>query len=133
MTSLERQLFSEELAALDEADDSIRQAMKPFYDALLAVETLRDNLLTKHEAEVAGHCDGCAALILTGERGHRCADGEVLCFACAPTWRDLKNQWRKSTTDDDGGVIDEALAGLAAAEAHVKGGGALADKHVWPL
>jgi len=86
-----------------------------------AIDELVDNLL-----EVVGHCDGCTAIILVGDQGHRCHDGEAhLCAACAYTWGEVKEQWDK---DEHGGDETDHARFVTAYDAHIAAGGKPTDK-----
>lgn len=120
----ERVKLAEELGALSKAQESIRAARKPFDDAIAAIEEVYENLLYKHEVEIAGSCEGCDRLLFVGEMGHRCEDGPLLCEEHAPTYGDVKRQWEEKDDADP----DERQDAINAAETHVAAGGSLGDK-----
>lgn len=127
MTPEVRETLAEELAALDKAEDAIRVAMKPFSDALLAVETLRENLLEKHGTDHVGSCETCGRALFEGDLGYSYSDAEVkLCAEHAPTYAD----WKR-TTEGEPEAYD-SLDHLASAKKqiadHLAAGGSLDDK-----
>ena len=132
MDDKQREELIERIAGLDTAIQAIEKARKPFDEAMYAVIMVKDELLERHEAEIAGTCEGCSHTVLNGEKGYRCSEGEILCRACAPTYRDEKKELENAREADDGDP-DEIQGSLSAIEAHVKGGGSLDDKHVFPL
>lgn len=90
MSMNERAVLKTSLDNLDAAQQQIEKAMEPFRSAMAAIETIRDDLLTTHDVEVAGECEGCGKLLFAGEMGLRCNDGPILCEECAPTWEEAK-------------------------------------------
>lgn len=129
MTDAERAALLEQLRDLDAAQAKIAEARKPFDAATSAIEGVKEALLERHEAEIAGRCETCDRLLFYGDRGHRCDDGPIVCEEHAPTWADIKEEWT-CAVDPDPDDLREALADV---EAHVAGGGSLEDKVIHEL
>lgn len=133
MTPEDREKLEEELKGLDAAEAAIRAAMKPFDDALRAVETLRENLLERHDADRVGTCETCGKTLFEGDLGYSYSDGEVkLCAEHAPTYGD----WKRTTEDEPEAY--ESAGHLAEAKEqihdHLAAGGSLDDKvQLFPL
>lgn len=114
------------LDGLAKAESVLDAAMKPFRDAARALDDVKERVLDALGAEEVGQCEGCRAILLTGDKGHRCADGPILCAECAPTWADVHLQWARG---ECGEVDGEDAHGdfLAAYEAHLAAGGSPDD------
>lgn len=81
------------LDALDEAEAAVQQLMRP-YDAIVdRLHGIREMLLEQHGGvTVAGKCEACDRLMLTGELGYHFEEGGVLCAEHSPTWGDWRDQ-----------------------------------------
>lgn len=124
MDENDRASLKAELAELDKAEDAIRTARKPFDDAIMAVETVRSNLLEKHDVEIAGSCEACSRLLFIGDMGYRYEDCTV-CEACAPSYADAEENWSKN---DDKCDAEDKAAFLSTLAAHLAAGGSRSDK-----
>lgn len=116
-----------QLSALNKAENAVRIARRPFDKAIDEIDTAREEILGAHEAEIAGECIGCTELLLVGEQGHRCRDGELLCEACAFTWADVKAQWDMGE-DSDAESAEARARFFSLFKAHIAGGGSPDDK-----
>lgn len=126
-----REALRGQLDELDKAAEEIETAMKPFRLALNAVEGVREALLERHDAEIAGKCEGCLDPIFSGDKAYTDGSGEVtFCERCAPTWGDLRKETLEMP-DDAWDEPDGRQRCLDMIEAHVAGGGSLDEKHVW--
>lgn len=77
-----------------------------------------------------GRCATCATLLYAGDVGLLDDDGNVLCAAHAPTWRELIRRYETS----DSPVLKASLDFVrASAEMHVQRGGSLDDTSAGPL
>lgn len=90
-----RQVFT----LLAELDDGL--AVSDFDPESLAIETATEALKAGFHRDYASTCEGCGAVILSGDQGHRCLEGELLCKECTPTWADVKQQWDSGELSDD--------------------------------
>jgi hypothetical protein len=136
MTEEQRDELRQQLTELGAAIAEIEKARKPFDLAISALVGVREALLEQHEADVVGTCEGCSNPILSGELGHSCNDGPVLCEACAPTWNDIRREYDEAKA---AGAFEEIFDDPDMAAFHDK---TVADriavgdgdkKHVWPL
>lgn len=127
MDETSREKLKAEFAALDEAENSIREGRKPFDVALLAIETVRENLKEKHEVEIAGECEGCTRLLFAGEKGFRYEDGPILCEECSPTYGDAESVFKNRDPADDEDPEDRTSF-MRQLETHLAGGGSRTDK-----
>lgn len=103
-TVLESQLaaIGDAEKALDALMEPLRQQMQPYLAALSQLQGVRDTLLEAAGVELADEtCEGCGCVLFTGDLVHRCADGPILCQACAPTFRDVLHQWQQKLAEDD--------------------------------
>lgn len=110
MTDEERTALQEQLVELDKASGQIGDAMQPFRDALAAIDGVREALLTRHNVEIAGQCEGCERLLFVGDMGHRCEDGPMLCAECSPIYADVLKQARERLGEGDQDVADTVTA-----------------------
>lgn len=137
MTPDQREKLQERIKSLDAQADNIRAAMKPFEDrvkpfqeALYAIEAVKEGLVEDAGVEVVGNCESCELILFAGDLGHRCADGPILCAACSPTWKDLLDQY--TAEGAAGSAEDPEAFALGLARARVGAGNA--DKpFVWSL
>jgi len=115
------------LAELDKcvpADTMLDQSMA----VESAMESLKDNF-----SDYVGKCEECDAILLEGDMGHRCVDGEPLfCAEHAYTWSDVKESYEveDGVRDDDPDAYRDFVQRF---EAHIAAGGKPDDKIVWPL
>jgi hypothetical protein len=128
LTDEDREKLKARLDEIAAAEETIRKARKPFDDAIGALDTVRQQLLDEHEAEIADTCEGCSRLLFVGELGHRCADGPTLCLSCSPTWNDLAKDYATMSDDD---ISDEAVSRETIQARIAAGDGD--KKNVWPL
>jgi hypothetical protein len=126
-----RSALREQLDELAAAEEKLYAARKPFDDAIFAIDNVRESLLERHDADLCGRCEGCADIILKGDKAH-IGEDVSLCEACAPTYRECKTSWEEAMARDD---CDEADAKevFAAFERHVANGGSLDDKNVYTV
>lgn len=132
LTPETRAHLTEELAKLAAAEKQVeaemaplREMMKPFNDRLDAIEASRDELLDRFGASVAGYCEVCNKLLLSGDKGHSCADGPILCEDHAPTYRALQRQLEEATEEGDSEWIRATSQDIAD---HLTSGGTVDDK-----
>lgn len=125
-----REELVEQLKELDDAMAQIDKARLPFDRAMSALYGQKERLLERHEADIAGSCEGCSDVIFMGEPAH-IGEEMMFCEACAPTWADCKKSWEEALERGD---VDEeeALLHLSSIEARIAEGLSLDDKHVWP-
>lgn len=124
ITEAERESIKAQLAELDAAQEAIRKARKPFDDAVMAVEGVREALLERYEAETAGTCATCGKLLFTGEKGYRDED-VVQCAEHAPTFADWQaNIEAGPDAFEDAEVYQQSAEALAK---HLSAGAALTD------
>jgi len=131
-----REKLRDQLKVLDDGIAAIHQARKPFDDAIMALDTQKQQLLDDHDADVAGTCEGCNTLLLAGDKGHDCNDGPVLCEACAPTWNDLRKQYDDMKAKGEFLDAFESHTAAHEADAHVAAqvaAGKGDEKNVWTL
>lgn len=131
MTDEQREALQERLKELDKAGAAILKARKPFDVALASIDAVRESVIADAGVELLDEtCEGCERHFFVGDLGHRCADGPVLCEACAPTWKDLKGQIEEGYVDPDElchGALDRETI-----EARIAAGDG-DKKHVYPL
>lgn len=84
--------------------------MDQFEAESVAVERATEALKDGFDQDYVSTCEGCSDIILAGDQGHRCLDGELLCKACTPSWDDVKSQWDEGRDGD--GDEDRARAAL---------------------
>jgi hypothetical protein len=96
----------------------------------LAVESARESLRDAFGKDVAGSCEGCGCILLTGDQGQRCIDGELLCAPCSATWGEIKRQWDDGEISDDEGNRARFMSNF---DAHIAGGGKPDDLMTYPL
>lgn len=95
-----------------------------------AIAEARESLMDGFEQYV-GECAECAKVLIEGDPGHRCHDGEAyLCDEHAYTWADVHAQWMSG---EHGGSADERACFLKHFDQHVAGGGLATDKMLAPL
>lgn len=136
LTEQEREKLHEKLKGFDDAAAKLREARKPFDDALMVVETLKEELLEEHEADVAGSCLNCGKLLLVGELGHDHEDAGPSCVECSPTWDAIKKEYDEAAAK--GELADWFDSPAAAQMAHdyaneMVATGKGAERHVWEL
>lgn len=136
LTEAEREKLHDKLKGLDDAAAKIREARKPFDDALSVVEGLKDELLEEHEANVAGSCINCGKLLLVGEMGQSHEDAGPSCVECSPTFDSLKKEYDEAAAK--GELVDwfDSPADAQMAHDHVNAmvaAGKGSDRHVWEL
>lgn len=96
-----------------------------------AIELAREKLEDGFEEDIAGHCEGCSKILLTGDKGTSDTEGLLLCPQCAPSWADIRAQWlEENREEEDEG--DKARF-LAAYDAHIAGGGKPDDVPLYQL
>lgn len=141
----DREKARADLARLQRRDAEIAALRLPFDDAHAAqvapmvrmaelVEAEREAILEQlgDEVEIVGTCEGCDKLLLTGDQGHRCEDGPILCEACSPTYADAL-KWFKEANPDAFADPEEHSDGLAHVQGFLDRGGDPATKLAGPL
>ena len=115
------------LAGLAKAEGVLDAAMKPFRDAARALDDVKEEILDALGVDIAGRCETCTAILLDGDKGHRCQDGDpIFCAACAPTWGDVQEQWASGDREDNDDE-DNQDDFVRAYEAHLAAGGSPDD------
>jgi hypothetical protein len=96
-----------------------------------AVERTTNILMKKFSADIAGECGGCGKVLLVGDQGHVCHDGDpILCVDCAYTWAEVWTQWKKG---EHSGSPEDYTAFLTAYDKHLSRGGLPGDKMLMTL
>ena len=114
--------LKEQLAKLDKAESALRIARLPFDDAIEGIDDARQSILDAHDTDIAGRCVGCGDLLLVGDKGSRCFEGELLCEGCSYSWADVKDQWDRGEREDADDAEARA-AFMASYDAHIASGG----------
>jgi hypothetical protein len=114
-----RDALKNQLDALGRASSAISGLMEPHKKALAEIQGVRDGILEEHGIEdEPDYCEGCSAILITGDLVHRCADGPILCETCAPTVADchaqLLDRLAEETDDEEANDLREAIDSCAA-------------------
>ena len=92
----------------------------------ISIENARETLRDAYPDDVYEvDCEGCGKVILAGEHGHVCVEGETLCEECAFTWGEVKEQ---IDSGEHGGDDNQKAEFLASYEKHIAAGGSPDDK-----
>ncbi len=102
-----------------------------FADESLAIETAAEALKEGFGKDFLTTCEGCSAILMIGDEGQRCVNGESLCKECAASWGDIKKQWDEDALDED--EPGDKAKFLARYDAHIAGGGSPDDLLTYPL
>lgn len=120
-----RQVFT----LLEEID--IGMPFEDFADESLSIETATDALKQGFGKDYLSTCEGCSVVLMVGDEGQRCVDGEHLCKECAASWGDIKMQWDDDALDED--EPGDKARFLARYDAHIAAGGSPDDLLTYPL
>lgn len=115
---------------IDAAAAPLRALVEPFQKLDAALDDEIETLLARADVEIVGECEGCEALLFSGDLGHRGEDGINLCHDHSPDWDDIKRQWDEGREETDDG---DRAAFMAAYDAHIAAGGKPSDKVAFPL
>ncbi len=125
-----RMALQEQLDALEAAQRALDEVMRPFLEAQSRIINARELLIEQHGAEIAGRCETCNRVLFTGEQGHQCEDGPLLCAEHAPTWGDFKRMIAEGAKHLEQDQVDAIAKTIAEREA---AGGSLDDKVLYTL
>ena len=134
----------------DKFDAERRQKLRAVFDALVALDAecptegfMKESLAVESATEALkdgfgkgflSTCEGCGAIVLACDQGHRCLEGEILCKSCTPSWDDVKEQWEDGTLQGDVGEEGSDKASFMARYAkHIAGGGSGTDPMLYTL
>lgn len=94
------------------------------------IEHAKEKLKIAFGKDYISTCEGCSCDIFTGDQGHTCMDGEILCSSCTPSWDDVKEQWMDGYVE---GKDPDADAFMRRYQAHLAGGGTGTDLMLYTL
>lgn len=127
--ALRRQKLRAAFAALADLD----QALNPSQDMpiSIAVENAVEGLKEAATKDVISTCEGCSTILMDGDQGQRCTEGELLCAACSMSWAEIKDQWDKDEIEEE--RPGQKAAFLARYDQHIAQGGKPDDLLTYPL
>lgn len=109
------------------------QALNPNSDMpiSIAVENAVEGLKSAATNDFISTCEGCSGILLEGDHGQRCTEGELLCAECAASWGEIKDQWDKDEIEEE--EPGQKARFMAKYDAHIAGGGSPDDLLTYPL